>query len=122
MERVFHNLLENAVEAISGKGKITLRAELFEDHLLLHIEDTGRGIDPELHSTLFQPFASKGRTEGLGLGLALSRQTVVAHGGDLWADFTCKVGSHFVMRLPTTRHSGQTETRASEERTGVPTA
>ena len=100
MERVFHNLFENAVEAMAGGGKITLWTEIIEDDLYLHILDTGRGIPPELHPSLFQPFATKGKTGGMGLGLALSRQTVMAHGGDLRADFECGSGSHFVMRLP----------------------
>jgi len=100
MERVFHNLFENALEAMGEEGTLSLSAEIHEQHVLLHIRDSGRGILPELQSTLFQPFATKGNGEGLGLGLALSRQTVVAHGGDLWADFTCKTGSHFIMRLP----------------------
>ena len=100
MERVFHNLFENALEAMGDEGTLSLSAEIHERYVLLHVRDSGRGILPELQSTLFQPFATKGNGEGLGLGLALSRQTVVAHGGDLWADFKCEVGSHFIMRLP----------------------
>ena len=100
MERVFHNLFENAVEAMGAGGTLSLAAEMHADHVLLHLRDSGKGIPPELQSTLFQPFATKGNSDGLGIGLALSRQTVVAHGGDLWADFTCKTGSHFIMRLP----------------------
>lgn len=100
MERVFHNLFENAVEAMGDGGTLSLAAEMHTDHVLLHLRDSGKGIPPELQSTLFQPFATKGNSDGLGIGLALSRQTVVAHGGDLWADFTCKTGSHFIMRLP----------------------
>jgi len=100
MERVFHNLFENAVEAMDGRGTLSLAAEIHPDHVLLHLRDSGKGIPQELHATLFQPFATKGNGDGLGIGLALSRQTVVAHGGDLWADFTCKTGSHFILRLP----------------------
>jgi signal transduction histidine kinase len=100
MERVFHNLFENAVEAMGLEGTLSLAAELHPDHVLLHLRDSGKGIAPELRSTLFQPFATKGNSDGLGIGLALSRQTVIAHGGDLWADFTCKTGSHFIIRLP----------------------
>jgi signal transduction histidine kinase len=100
MERVFHNLFENALEAMGDQGTLSLSVEIQHDHVLLHLRDSGKGIPPELQSTLFQPFATKGNSDGLGIGLALSRQTVVAHGGDLWADFSCKVGSHFLMRLP----------------------
>lgn len=100
MERVFHNLFENAFEAMSDDGKITVWTETENSYLYLHIRDNGKGIDPELRGSLFQPFATKGRTEGLGLGLALSRQTVQAHGGDLSADLECRAGSHFLIRLP----------------------
>lgn len=100
MERVFHNLLENAIEAMHSGGKIFVSAQRADGAVMLHVEDTGPGIDPELRPILFQPFATKGRTEGLGLGLALSKQTVVANGGDLWADFSGLQGSHFVLRFP----------------------
>ncbi|MFL6449103.1 MAG: ATP-binding protein [Bryobacteraceae bacterium] len=100
MERVFHNLFENALNAMGDEGTLSLVAEIRENSVDLHVRDSGKGIPPELQSTLFQPFATKGNGEGLGLGLALSRQTVIAHGGDLWADFTFKVGSHFIIRLP----------------------
>jgi len=99
MERVFHNLFENALEAMDANGTITVSAEIAEEVVYLHIRDTGRGIHPDLRPSLFQPFATQGKTGGLGLGLALSRQTVLANGGDLWADFDCRSGSHFVMRL-----------------------
>lgn len=100
MERVFHNLIENAIEAIPDRGTIAVNVEVHGEAVLLHVRDNGRGIHPDLRSTLFQPFASKGRQGGMGLGLALSRQTLLAHGGDLWADLAVNTGSHFIMRLP----------------------
>jgi signal transduction histidine kinase len=114
MERVFHNLFENALEAMGDEGTLSLTTEINQDHVLLHVRDSGKGIAPELQATLFQPFARKGNGEGLGLGLALSRQTLVAHGGDLWADFTCKAGSHFIMRLPRDRKSSASSTARTE--------
>lgn len=100
MERVFHNLFENSIEAIAEHGVVCLSVEVTKDWVTLHLRDNGRGIDPELRTSLFQPFASKGRAGGMGLGLALSRQTVLSHGGDLWADFSARTGSHFLLRLP----------------------
>ncbi len=100
MERVFHNLLENSIDAMRGGGRIYVYAQGVDGVVKLHVEDTGPGIDPELRPILFQPFATKGRTEGLGLGLALSKQTVVANGGDLWAEFNGSQGSHFVLQFP----------------------
>jgi signal transduction histidine kinase len=108
MERVFHNLFENALEAMDGRGTIRVSADIADDSVSVHVWDTGRGIHPDLRRSLFQPFATRGKTGGLGLGLALSRQTVIANGGDLWADFHCTSGSHFVVRLPlrSKEHSG----------------
>lgn len=101
MERVFHNLFENAMEAINGRGTIRTWAERNGTaDVLLHVRDTGPGVTSDLRATLFQPFASKGRAGGMGLGLALSRQTLQAHGGDLWCEFTPATGGHFVMRVP----------------------
>jgi signal transduction histidine kinase len=114
MERVFHNLFENAIEAMGEEGTLSLTAEVHDDCVLLHVRDSGKGIPPDLQSTLFQPFATKGNGDGLGIGLALSRQTVVAHGGDLWADFSCSTGSHFIIRLPRESNATLAQTAKSE--------
>jgi len=49
---------------------------------------------------LFQPFVSAGKRNGVGLGLALSHQTVLDHGGELWADSEIKTGALFFVKLP----------------------
>ena len=54
---------------------------------MVRVDDTGPGIPASVREHLFQPFVSEGKN-GLGLGLALSRQTVLDHGGDLWAEET----------------------------------
>jgi signal transduction histidine kinase len=48
---------------------------------------------------LFEPFVTAGKKNGVGLGLALSRKTVMSHGGDLWSDHK-EDGARFVLRLP----------------------
>ena len=53
---------------------------------MVRVEDTGPGISAALQGRLFQPFVTAGKKNGLGLGLALSRQTLLDHGGDIWAD------------------------------------
>jgi len=58
------------------------------------------GIAEEAWPKLFQPFASFGKKNGLGLGLALSRQTLLDHAGDLWADKCNGGGARFFMRIP----------------------
>ena len=71
-----------------------------EDFVLVSVEDNGPGIAPEIRANLFQPFVSAGKRNGLGLGLALSRQTVLDHGGDMWVDPVPGRGARFCFRLP----------------------
>jgi len=61
--------------------------------------DTGPGIPKEIRARLFQPFVTAGKN-GLGLGLALSRQAVLAHGGDMWVEDVAAGGACFCLRLP----------------------
>jgi signal transduction histidine kinase len=99
MERVFMNLIGNAIEAMPGGGEIDIRAARNGRELLVQVDDTGPGIPASVRPHLFQPFVTASRN-GLGLGLALSRQTVLDHGGDLWAEESESKGAHFRLRLP----------------------
>ena len=98
MERAFLNLLQNAVQAMPSGGNVTVRSEIRAGEVLVSVTDTGPGIRPELRSRLFQPFVT-GKKNGLGLGLALSRQTILDHGGDIWVDFDGP-GARFWLRIP----------------------
>jgi signal transduction histidine kinase len=62
---------------------------------------------------LFQPFISSGKKGGLGLGLALSRQTVLDHGGDMWAAPDEGRGARFFLRLPKAHRTPETRVLAS---------
>ena len=75
------------------------------------VEDTGPGISPALRGRLFQPFVTAGKKNGLGLGLALSRQTLLDHGGDMWADANGP-GARFCLRLPKERRGVAHEVNA----------
>jgi signal transduction histidine kinase len=99
IERVFLNLIGNALEAMPNGGCVEIRAERKEDCVLVRVDDTGPGIPASVRKHLFQPFFSQGKN-GLGLGLALSRQTLLDHGGDLWAEETESSGARFRLRLP----------------------
>jgi len=98
MERVFLNLITNAMEAIPSAGTICITASEADNRIQVIVEDTGPGIPAEIRCRLFEPFATAGKKDGLGLGLAFSRQAVRDHGGDLWAE-PCR-GARFVMWLP----------------------
>jgi signal transduction histidine kinase len=100
MERAFLNLLSNALEAMPEGGEVRISATMDAEAALIQVEDTGPGISPEIRSKLFQPFVSAGKRTGLGLGLALSRQTVLDHGGEIWVESHPGQGAKFYLRLP----------------------
>jgi signal transduction histidine kinase len=102
MERVFLNLITNALQAMPHGGKIRIGTRMAENCVLIEVEDTGPGIPSRIHDRLFEPFVTAGKNDGLGLGLAISRQTVLDHGGDLWTG-AAAAGAHFTIRLPMTR-------------------
>jgi signal transduction histidine kinase len=98
MERVFVNLFSNSLDAMPEGGRIEVAARRDDAVVLVEVGDTGPGISNEVRASLFQPFHS-GKRNGLGLGLALSRQTVLDHGGDMWADGNGSGGARFCLRL-----------------------
>lgn len=114
MERLFFNLITNALEAMPHGGRIRISARKQDNCVLIDVEDTGPGIPTEIRDRLFEPFVTAGKDHGLGLGLALSRQTVRDHGGDMWTEPAS--GARFVICLPVNRMftSGFNGTRSSE--------
>jgi signal transduction histidine kinase len=99
IERVFLNLISNAIEAMPGGGEVSVSATQNGNEILINVSDTGPGIPEGVRDRLFQPFVTSGKN-GLGLGLALSRQTLLDHGGDLWVETNGASGAHFHLRLP----------------------
>jgi signal transduction histidine kinase len=89
MEVVLRNLLANAFDAVrlrpAGDRRVRLSAELSGRVLILRVEDNGAGIVDGMKDRLFEPFVSS-KSSGLGLGLAISRAIVEAHGGILVAE------------------------------------
>ncbi|HUJ23731.1 MAG TPA: ATP-binding protein [Bryobacteraceae bacterium] len=103
LERVFINLIGNALEAMPDGGRISISAATHADHVTVQVADTGPGISPEIREQLFHPFVTSGKKNGLGLGLALSRQTILDHSGDMWAESEPGRGARFFFRLPLSR-------------------
>ena len=98
MERVFQDLIVNALEAMPYCGAIYIEASVTVDRVKIAVEDTGPGIPHMIRDCLFEPFVTAGKADGMGLGLAISRQIVRHHGGDLWTEPSG--GARFVMWLP----------------------
>jgi signal transduction histidine kinase len=101
IERVFFNLITNALEAMPHGGEIRIGARRADNCVQIEVEDTGPGIPCGIRDRLFEPFVTAGKDHGLGLGLALSSQTVVDHGGDMWTEPA--LGARFVISLPLSR-------------------
>jgi signal transduction histidine kinase len=106
LAQVLTNLLDNAVKHTPSGGVVRATGEVEKGWVLIHIDDTGPGIPPEELSRIFERFyqVDKSRrgdeSRGVGLGLAISREIVQAHGGRLSAQSAPGSGSRFTMRLP----------------------
>jgi len=119
LKKVFEHLLLNAIKFTPDGGRITIAGTVSGDqrHIEISVRDTGIGIDPQDHKTIFDKFFetgyvmnhSSGKTKfkggGAGLGLTIARGLVRAHRGDIWVeseghDETTCPGSAFIVRLP----------------------
>lgn len=100
--RVLQNLLTNAVEAFSGKaGTIEIHAVRETTNAVqLLVKDNGPGIPEAIRETLFDPFVTHGKHHGTGLGMAIARSIVQAHGGSINFESTTGQGTTFIIRLP----------------------
>ncbi|WP_374109905.1 DUF4118 domain-containing protein [Pelomonas sp. CA6] len=103
MERVLCNLLENAIKYTPPDARIRLAATLDGDAVRLTVADDGPGLPAGREEQLFAKFSRGERessTPGVGLGLAICRAIVEAHGGRIWAERSELGGAAFVIRLP----------------------
>lgn len=100
--RVLSNLIENAVKFTAEGGRIEVRVEEAEQGARFTVADTGLGIASDELPHLFKPFwqARGGSGEGAGLGLAIARGIVEAHGGRIWAESVPGEGSTFHFTIP----------------------
>lgn len=102
---VLTNLVSNALRYTPGGGQITLEAERWGEFARLSVSDTGAGIPPEMQGRIFERFYQvPGRPGGgAGLGLAISKEIVRAHGGRIWVESKPGEGSRFLFTIPTAR-------------------
>ena len=95
MERVFLNLIDNSLGMMPVGGTLSITAKAEASSVTVSVRDSGPGIPSQVRARLFQPFVSAGKKNGIGLGLAFSHQTVLDHGGKLWADADTRKGPAF---------------------------
>jgi PAS domain S-box-containing protein len=107
LQQVILNLMMNAVEAMSGVSdgprELLVRSGTDEsEQVMISVQDSGPGIDPENLDHLFKAFYTT-KPQGLGMGLAISRSIIEAHGGRLWATVNAPRGAVFQFVLPVGR-------------------
>jgi C4-dicarboxylate-specific signal transduction histidine kinase len=109
VQQVFINLIVNAIEALEGQQVaplVTLRAAVTDsDRMLIQVIDNGPGVDDS--ERIFDAFMTT-KEKGMGIGLAVSRSIVEAHGGRLWADNNKAGGAIFNVTLPLSHTSPKT--------------
>lgn len=106
LQRVFRNLVDNAVEAMPEGGRLTIETPKIAGgrsgtgrEVAISVSDTGEGIPKEVREKVFEPLFST-KAQGAGLGLALAKLLVEAHGGTIEVESEVGVGSTFTVRLP----------------------
>lgn len=99
--QALHRILLNAEEAMPDGGTLTVSTTWAGDRAMISIRDTGRGVPAEELERIFEPFFTS-KMRGLGLGLAISRTLVDAHGGHLSVVSPAEGGTEFVIVLPHT--------------------
>lgn len=102
IHRVLLNLINNALEAVEGGGKIIIITKYDEvnQQLRLSVSDTGKGIPPEVRENLFTPFYSTKGSRGTGLGLAVTEKIVKEGGGEIIVESVVGKGTTFCILLP----------------------
>lgn len=98
--RVFFNLINNSLEAVGENGRILFEAYLQDGNLIFIIEDNGKGIKKENLNRIFDPFFTTGKLKGTGLGLAVVKEIVEAHNGDIAVESEENRYTRFIVRLP----------------------
>ena len=105
LQQVILNLMMNAIEAMSGAGEgpreLLVQSSSDESRrVLISVQDSGPGLDPRSLDRLFDAFYTT-KPQGMGMGLAISRSIIEAHGGNLWAAANDRGGTTFQFTLPT---------------------
>ena len=98
--RVLVNLIGNAHEAMPEGGELRIRLTIDRKSVGIEIEDTGKGIPPQIQETIYEPFVTEGKQYGTGLGLAIAKSIVEAHKGTISFTSSPAEGTAFRIILP----------------------
>jgi signal transduction histidine kinase len=112
IRQILLNLISNAVKYTDEGGRVELATQVDGERVRIRVRDTGIGIPPDKQELIFDPFvqlrrsAGGGLTDGVGLGLAISRHLARAMDGDISVESSPGGGSVFTLILPRARHNG----------------
>jgi C4-dicarboxylate-specific signal transduction histidine kinase len=102
LQQLMLNLIMNGIDAMNKVNDrprvLVIKSAPHRDGVLIQVEDSGEGLDPEQVLRIFQPFFTT-KPEGIGLGLSISRSIVEAHGGQLWVTPGSRYGAVFQFTL-----------------------
>lgn len=100
MERVFSNIINNAIEAMNENGELRIKTNEDAEWIDVIISDNGKGIPKNILPTIFRPFVTYGKKRGTGLGLAIVDQFIRAHKGEIQIDTQEGKGTTFTISIP----------------------
>ena len=98
LRQVLVNLFENAIHAAEPKGEVKVTGAVEGPEVLVIVEDTGPGVDPNVRHQLFEPLVTT-KAKGIGLGLALVKRVLERHGGSISYEPGTRGGARFIARL-----------------------
>ena len=105
VERVFINLIKNAIDAMPNGGTITIKCRQTKDNAEISFADTGTGIPDDVLPKLFNPLFTT-KAQGMGFGLAICKRVVEAHGGTITVETARGKGTTFTVTLPIETKTG----------------
>jgi two-component system, sporulation sensor kinase E len=99
MKQAFYNVIKNSVEAMHRHGRLRIRTDLADTHVIVRFDDSGGGMSAENLSRVFEPYFTT-KPSGSGLGLLIVRRIVREHGGELSIESNQGKGLTLTIRLP----------------------
>jgi PAS domain S-box-containing protein len=115
MKRVLGNLIKNAIDAMPNGGKLAITSRESNDNVEIAFTDTGVGMTKEIMGKIWTPFFTT-KAKGMGLGLAICKRIIEAHGGGISAESTAGKGSTFTITIPIKLKIKQRSNECNEEK------
>ena len=101
LNQVWTNLIYNALQAMDFKGLMEISTRVVENHILVTVKDTGKGIPENVRGRIFEPFfTTKPMGEGSGLGLDIVKKIIDKHNGKIYFETEMLKGTTFFVELP----------------------